>query len=157
MTLFEFKKYLDESVLVMVGQTAYEFVYDYELDSGDFELGLVVPETDEVKYKVHMNMRTTRIMYDSTRAEFTLPNLRPIRLLEVKKIVPRTYNFIEMRLHPHMFNYHDYANTSAFIRRVLDMERGMLQDYSREEIRQAFKRQFEEWVGTWQDKWSKMI
>lgn len=157
MTLFEFKKYLDESVLIQMRQTVFEFEYSYDPDSGDFEFELIIPGTDEVKYKVHMNMRTTRIMYDSIRAEFTLPNLRPIRLLGVKKIVPRTYNFIEMRLHPHMFNYYDYANTGAFIRRVLDMEREMLRDYSREEIRRAFKRQYEEWVGTWQDKWSKMI
>lgn len=157
MTLFEFKKYLDESVLVQMGQTVFEFEYGYELDSGDFELELIEHGTDEVKYKVRMNMRTARIMYDSIRAEFTIPNLRPIKLLGVKKVEPRMYNFIEMRLHPHMFNYHDYANIGAFIRRVLDMEREMLRDYSREEIRRAFKRQYEEWVGTWDEEWSKMI
>lgn len=59
------------------------------------------------------------------------------------------YNYIDLRLHPYMYDYHDYNNVKAFLYHVISEERDMISDYSEELIHEAIRRQYEQFVGKW--------
>lgn len=62
------------------------------------------------------------------------------------------YNYIDLRLHPHMYNYHGYKDVKTFFRYVISEEKNMISDYSEELIHEALRRQFEHFVGIWTDE-----
>lgn len=62
------------------------------------------------------------------------------------------YNYIDLRLHPHMYDYHDYDNVRSFFRHVISEEKCMIEDFSEESIHEALRRQFESFVGKWTDE-----
>lgn len=62
------------------------------------------------------------------------------------------YNYIDLRLHPHMYDYHDYKDVKTFFRHVISEEKDMISDFSEELIHEALRRQFEHFVGIWTDE-----
>lgn len=61
----------------------------------------------------------------------------------------KEYTYADLRLHSYMFNADDFASTRDFFRYIFTEERHSLEDCSDEEIYEAFRRQYEGWVGTW--------
>lgn len=66
------------------------------------------------------------------------------------------YNYIDLRLHHHMYNFHDYKDVRTFFRSILTEERDMIEDFSPEAIFEALRRQFETFVGTWKDEYNTL-
>lgn len=65
------------------------------------------------------------------------------------------YTYLDLRFHPHMFNATDFRgenSTLEFFRHVLNEERYAIEDYSVKDVYEALRRQYEEFVGTWNDK-----
>lgn len=61
----------------------------------------------------------------------------------------KKYTYIDLRLHSYMFNADDFDSTREFFRHIFNEEHHSLEDYSDEDIYEGFRRQYEEWVGTW--------
>ena len=64
------------------------------------------------------------------------------------------YTYLDLRFHPHMFEADDFRGenkTLEFFRHVLNEERYAIEDYLVDDIYEAFRRQYEEFVGKWDD------
>ena len=65
------------------------------------------------------------------------------------------YTYLDLRFHPYMFEAADLRSENGvfeFFRHVLDEERYAIADYSVEDVREALRRQFDEFAGTWNEK-----
>lgn len=65
------------------------------------------------------------------------------------------YTYLDLRFHSHMFEAADFCGENAtleFFRHVLNKERYAIEDYSESDIYEALRRQYEEFVGTWNEK-----
>jgi hypothetical protein len=68
------------------------------------------------------------------------------------------YTYLDLRFHSHMFEAADFRGENAtleFFRHVLNEERYAIEDYLVDEIYEAFRRQYEEFVGKWNDTCSE--
>lgn len=59
------------------------------------------------------------------------------------------YNYIDLRLHSYMFEHADFDNVRSFFRHIFTTERFALEDYEDNDIYEALRRQYEEFVGSW--------
>ena len=65
------------------------------------------------------------------------------------------YTYLDLRFHPYMFEAFDSRgenSTLEFFRHVLNEERYAIEDYTVEDVYKALRRQYEEFVGTWDEK-----
>lgn len=65
------------------------------------------------------------------------------------------YTYLDLRFHAHMFEAVDFRGengTLEFFRHVLNEERYAIEDYSESDIYEALRRQYEEFVGTWNEE-----
>ena len=74
--------------------------------------------------------------------------------------LPLMYNYLDLRFHSYMFEYHDFIGRDedprvAFFRYIFNDERHVLEDYSDASIHEALKRQYEQFVGTWNEECEK--
>lgn len=65
----------------------------------------------------------------------------------------KEYTYLDLRFHSYMFEYDEFRRdenpTLAFTRYVLGEERYAIEDCSEEDVYEAFRRQYEEFVGKW--------
>jgi hypothetical protein len=65
------------------------------------------------------------------------------------------YTYLDLRFHPYMFEFDEYYRDEnpilIFTRNVLTNERYAIEDFSEDDVYEAFRRQFEQFVGTWTD------
>lgn len=74
--------------------------------------------------------------------------------------LPLSYNYLDLRFHSYMFEYHDFVGRNenphvAFFRNIFNDERYVIEEYSDASIHEALKRQYEEFVGTWDEECEK--
>lgn len=65
------------------------------------------------------------------------------------------YTYLDLRFHPYMFEAFDSRGENPvleFFRHVLNEERYAIEDYTVEDVYKALRRQYEEFVGTWDEK-----
>ena len=65
------------------------------------------------------------------------------------------YTYLDLRFHAYMFEAVDFrgeTGTLEFFRHVLNGERYAIEDYTVEDVHEALRRQYEEFVGTWNEK-----
>ena len=65
------------------------------------------------------------------------------------------YTYLDLRFHSHMFDFADFKrgenHVLEFFRHVLNEERYAIEDYSVKDVYEALRRQYEEFVGTWNE------
>lgn len=71
--------------------------------------------------------------------------------------LPVKYNYLDLRFHSHMFTNFDYEDTETWMRSVFIEESCAIADYSTPDIYLAFRRQYEEFVGKWNDECERAI
>lgn len=64
----------------------------------------------------------------------------------------KLYTYIDLRLHSHMFNVNDYSSVRDFFRSMFTEERYALEDKEDSDIYEACRRQWEEFVGDWNEE-----
>ena len=74
--------------------------------------------------------------------------------------LPLEYNYLDLRFHSYMFDYHDFVGRDenpnvAFFRNIFNDERYTIEDYTDTSIYDALKRQYEEFVGEWDEACEK--
>ena len=65
------------------------------------------------------------------------------------------YTYLDLRFHAYMYEAVDFRGengTLDFFRHVFNEERHVIEDYSIEDVYEALRRQYEEFVGTWNEK-----
>lgn len=70
----------------------------------------------------------------------------------VDSALVKQYNLIDLRIHPYMYTFHDYVGENAkleFFRHIMTEEKHVLTDFQDGDIYEAFRRQYEEFVGAW--------
>lgn len=70
------------------------------------------------------------------------------------------YTYLDLRFHPYMFNFSDYCGenrTLEFFRHILNEEKYAIEDYSGADIYEALRRQYEEFVGKWDEKCERVF
>ena len=92
-------------------------------------------------------------MQNNTIANNTIANNNMCKL-------PLVYNYLDLRFHSYMFEYHDFVGRNedphvAFFRNIFNDERYTIEEYSDASIHEALKRQYEEFVGTWDEECEK--
>ena len=61
----------------------------------------------------------------------------------------KKYTYTDLRLHSYMFQSDDFDSLREFFRHIFNEEKHSLKECSGEDIYEGFRRQYEEWVGTW--------
>ena len=74
--------------------------------------------------------------------------------------LPLVYNYLDLRFHPYMFEYDDFTGRDedphvAFFRYIFNDERYSIENYTDTSIYDALKRQYEEFVGEWDEECEK--
>ena len=63
------------------------------------------------------------------------------------------YTYLDLRFHSYMFEFDEYRRDEnpilIFTRNVLTNERYAIEDFSEDDVYEAFRRQYEEVIGRW--------
>ena len=67
----------------------------------------------------------------------------------------KNYNYLDLRFHSYMFDiFYEYSGENAredFFRHIVIEEKHVLEDYGDADIYEALRRQYEEFVGVWDE------
>ena len=78
-------------------------------------------------------------------------------IITMNNLTSKQFTYVDIRLHPFMYEVHDYSSMADFIHHVILTEGYLLDDVNPRDFYEAFRRQYELIHSVWCDEFTRLL